>query len=78
MIWEMKISKVQNGYILETTTNDENNANGVTIEKMVIQERNEEIDANVELLYTIMEYFGFSGSKHDKERIYIEVREKNE
>ena len=71
----LKITKVDNGYFFEGSVIMED---GVE-EKIswVIEDSDEdELKAPETLLYDIMDYFGFAGSKHDAERIQI-VREKN-
>ncbi len=62
----VKIEKVNNGFIL---TSDEG---------VVVIEENENKDKDCEaiqrLLYAVLEAFGELGSKHDPERIRIEVQ----
>ena len=70
----LKITKVNNGYILEGWVILED---GVEEERSwVLEEEDDELKVHGALLYFIMDYFGFAGSKHDAERIRI-VREKN-
>lgn len=64
--WQLVITSVNNGYIIEPCEEPIS----------VIQENEkDELKAHEELLYTVMEYFNFQGSKHDAERLKI-VREK--
>lgn len=61
--FELKITKKDNGYSLMGTEID-----------MVFQENESDpLVAELEMLYAVVEYFGFYGSKHDKERIRIEI-----
>jgi len=70
--WGLYIVKANNGYTLEGKFgNDE--LPSVT----VIEETEDGIDYNMSLLWEVMEYFNFGGSKHDKERIRI-IKEKQE
>lgn len=66
--WSLKITRTKNGYCLEGSDN----------EAISIQERDEdELFHHQHLLWEVMEYFNFQGSKHDAERIRV-VREKQE
>ena len=70
--WGLKITKVDNGYLLQGQGDPEDNPL-----IMVIEEQDEdELYHHEHLLWEIMEYFNFQGSKHDPERIRI-VREKS-
>lgn len=73
-MWSIKITRVDNGYILEWE--EDSSEPGETIyHKHVIQEdESDELFHHEGLLWQIMEYFSFGGSKHDPERIRI-VRE---
>jgi hypothetical protein len=63
--WSLKITRVDNGYFLE----------GNDGARIVIQEiEDDELREHEHLLFEVMEYFNFMGSKHDKERIRI-IRE---
>lgn len=60
--WRLIITRVDNGYVLEG--NDES--------RSVIQENErDELSEHIQLLWQVQEYFGFGGSKHDKERIQV-------
>lgn len=67
--WQLTITKTDNGFILEGN------------DLYVVIEEDESVEADLKshssLLYNILEYFGILGSKHDKERIRIEIQ-KNE
>jgi len=64
-LWNLSITRCDNGYIL--TGQDFNT---------VIEDGVDELLSHESLLWRVMEYFDFSGSKHDKERIRI-TREKH-
>jgi len=70
-MWKMTITRVSNGYKITYPPNHK----GTLITEIVIQETEDELKIHEELLWMIMEYFDFSGSKHDIERIRI-IREK--
>jgi hypothetical protein len=64
--WQMKIIRAQNGYTIEFLDDS----------PYAIQENeNDRLKEHEELLWYIMDYFNFQGSKHDLERLRI-VREK--
>ena len=68
MAWWLKIIRNDNGYILHTSDN----------RTLVVQEdKIDDLKAHEELLWEVMEYFNFGGSKHDEERIRV-VREKRD
>ncbi len=65
--WALTIEAVQNGYHLKGTDLD------------IVIEKNEEdpLKGDEVLLFEVMEYFNFGGSRHDAQRIHI-IREKRE
>ena len=72
-MWDLKITSVNNGYTLEGTF-------GMDEEKsidVIEEDEMDELVAGENLLWAVMDYFNFGGSKHDKERIRI-IREKHE
>lgn len=60
--WLLKIEKVQNGYHIKGSELD-----------IVIDEDDGELKAMQGVLWQVLEYFNMQGSKHDPERIYIEI-----
>jgi len=81
MSWYLNITKAANGYVLRWDDEDEDGATVSHTE--VIQDGPDdnadtgELKSGEELLWWVMDYFGFGGSKHDAERIRI-VRVKRE
>jgi hypothetical protein len=78
--FSLKIERVNNGYILYMPDyiEDEHGEIVEIINKRIIQDDDvDELKSYEELLWNVMEYFGFGGSKHDLERIRI-IREKKE
>lgn len=70
MNWELVIKREINGYILQGTGEEGNP------ETRVIEDSPQDnLKSHENLLWEIMNYFNFGGSKHDKERIRIK-REK--
>lgn len=66
--WWLKISRSDNGYRLLGSDDAD----------FVIQARlGDELDQHEQLLWAVMEYFNFEGTKHDPERLRV-VREKRE
>ena len=70
MNWYLNITKAENGYVLRWSDEDEYGAEVIHTEVVEDDER-DQLKSGVELLYRIMEYFGFLGSKHDEERIRV-------
>jgi hypothetical protein len=67
-IWDLHIVRAQNGYILT----DQDGRDSV-----IEEDEQDELKAHEHLLWQIMEYFAFEGSRHDKERIRV-IREKGD
>jgi len=65
--WSLCITRTDNGYYL--TGSDEI--------QTVLQETEDSLSVHEQLLWEVMDYFDFRGSKHDPERIRI-TREKGE
>lgn len=61
--WLLKIERVQNGYHLKGSETD-----------IVIDEDDGELKAMESVLWEVLEYFNMQGSKHDPERIRIEIK----
>lgn len=72
MSYKLIIEKTTNGYILTEPKDEE------TDERKIIIEDNDkdELESAEKLLWKVLNYFDFYGSKHDSERIRI-IREKN-
>ena len=68
MKWDIKIKRVQNGYIMSYD-------NGDGVQEQVYKIKNEQDETNkdhiIDLFYDILEVMGEWGSKHDKRRIKI-------
>jgi predicted house-cleaning noncanonical NTP pyrophosphatase (MazG superfamily) len=73
-MWSITITRGNNGYKL---TWEEDAEDGTTLqqEEYIEDDELDELKSGEELLWRIMEYFGFGGSKHDPERLRV-VREK--
>lgn len=65
------IDRVDNGYIVTLDPNVEG-------DPVVFQDKDNELETFQELLYYIMDYFGHAGSKHDPERIFVEIKKREE
>jgi len=88
MKWELKIKKVENGFVVgyeeelatETKTNFVNDVSSTEINETVFEyKKTDENDTDLEtvedLLYHILEYFGVNYSKHNKRNIQIKIVE---
>lgn len=65
--WLLQIERTKNGYIL--LGND-----GLSV---IEEDDQDELKEHEKLLWAVMEYFGFQGSKHDKQRLRV-MREQQE
>lgn len=65
------IERISNGFIIEGESLIEGDE---VIEKQVIEEDEIRDCKSVQkMLYAVMEYFGLEGSKHDPERVRVEI-----
>jgi len=62
--WSVTITRIDNGYTLC----------GTDTCAVIEDDDNDELKSHEELLWRIIEYFNFQGSKHDAERIRV-IRE---
>lgn len=71
--WSLKITRVGNGYLLEGLGNEL----GEPVKKVIEDDETDKdpLKSHETLLWEVMEYFNFMGSKHDKERLKI-IRQK--
>lgn len=73
MKWKLTIERVDNGYILTGRFGE-----GLVTSVLTITDRESDpLESHEQLLWEVMDYFAFRGSKHDEERIRI-VRQKKE
>lgn len=63
MAFQLTIEKVDNGYLCYSPD--------IESAKVVFEEEEDELSAPESLLWFIMEYFDFAGSKHDAERLFV-------
>ncbi len=64
--WSLTITRTDNGYSLKGSDGTDS---------VIEDSEKDELLSGESLLWTVMEYFNFSGSKHDPERLRI-VRQK--
>jgi hypothetical protein len=69
--WSCTIERVENGYLI--TFNDNSSRSYHVIE----ENENDPLADHERLLWWLMDYFAFNGTKHDSERLRI-VREKRD
>jgi len=69
--WKLTISREMNCYLLEGMVED------ITRKWSVEDDETDELKSHENLLWEVITYFGFGGSKWDEERIKI-VREKKD
>ena len=68
-MWELKIEKINNGFILSYET--ESDDNKIEIIKEVIEESNDENEAMTQLLERVAEYFGSHYDKYAENNLNI-------
>lgn len=76
-MWQLEITRGQNGYRLGYYEDIGEGGARVWQEEYIEDDEGDELKSGEELLWQVMNYFGFGGSKHDPERIRI-IREKRE
>jgi hypothetical protein len=64
--WQVTITRALNGYIIDGMSDV-----GVPYTEVIEDEEMDELKSHEKLLWFIMDYFNFQGSKHDPERIRI-------
>jgi len=67
--WSLTITREFNGYTLKGQSEE-----GAPITFVIEDDPKDELKSHENLLWEIMDYFTFGGSKHDKEQIQIERR----
>ena len=63
------VESTENGYILRSDDRS------YVVQEREVVEGNFDLQALQELLYMVMEEFGYFGSKHDPERLVVEIRD---
>ena len=75
--WGLEIIRVGNGYKIKVANQSGDPAELGYTEEVIEDREEDELRSGEELLWFIMDFFAFGGSKHDKERLRI-VREPGE
>ena len=85
MTWELKIRKVDNGFILEhdeEMTTEEDKVEYEKVERIIqskeVDEDDKDLECAKEMLEEVLEYFAYNYSKHNKRNIKIEIEEVKE
>jgi hypothetical protein len=76
--YEMKIEKVDNGYLLEfpDVRYDADGAETQIVSREVIAEDDSKwghLEAGLVLIFRLMEFFDLTGSKHDERRLQVSI-----
>lgn len=69
--WLLQIERASNGYILLGGDPE----SGIQVVSVIQDDEQDDLLSGENLLWEIMEYFNFQGSKHDEQRLKI-IREK--
>ncbi len=64
--WQLKITHVDNGYLLEGIGDD-----GMPAQWVIEDNDTDELASHESLLWNIMDYFNFGGCKHDAVRLRV-------
>jgi len=72
--WKLSISRVTNGYIIEAVSDIDE----LSVKDVIEDDKKDELASHENLLWAIMDYFNFGGSKHDSERLRIIRNRKGE
>lgn len=72
--WALRIVRVQNGYILEGTTDGD----GFPMTSVIEDDDEDELSSGERLLWEVMDYFSLVGSKYDKERLRVVRRKRGD
>ncbi len=64
---KVQIEQVRNGFIVTSTEG-----------KDVIMESGSEVRGYQNMLYIVLEHLGYFGSKHDAERLFIEIKKQKQ
>lgn len=69
-MWDLKITKADNGFGLRWEEEDEDGR--PCLHEEVIQDDDmDDLKSGQELLWHVINYFSLGGSRHDKERLHI-------
>lgn len=72
---KLTIEYAINGYVLSYYDEELKKINYIVVEEQDVGDN--EARTTQKLLYAIQEHFGLLGSKHDSERCYVKVEDKN-
>jgi hypothetical protein len=76
MKWSAKIDNIDNGFLI--TYVDGGTRVCAYEEKIDVSASEDDLSHVVEMFYDILDFFGKSGSKHDKKRIRITYEKQND
>ena len=68
--WKLNITRADNGYLVESVDTD-NEGNPISVKHVIEDCGQNDLKSHRELLWKVMEFFNFMGSKHDSERIRV-------
>ena len=74
--WSLKITKASNGYILQPM-GDDHEDEGMSVYEEENINKYGELEAMFRALYSVIEYFGVYGSKHDARRLRVVIVDQN-
>ena len=78
-MWDCYIVKAENGYVLNTTQERDDNMVGIISQVFESPETKiGELDATKNLLYAVAERFGVTHSKHNKHNLEIRITGKED
>lgn len=72
--WIFGIKKVSNGYVIQKVNGIDENEQ-FHIEEEVIQQNESEYEATLDLLYSVLDFFGPRSNDHNKKNIKMTLEE---
>jgi hypothetical protein len=72
-VWETKVKKVSNGYFIINKTSD--TVTRLAVAEKPIDSRRAELEAFLEMVLELKDFFGVYNSKHEKLNLKLEIVE---
>lgn len=74
---EIKIQKVDNGYLLTTSSDFPDNPTYMSVYEEKNVDMFHDLETLRELTYDMWHLLGYTGSKHDKQRLFCEIKDQD-
>ena len=73
MAWMLTIERSNNGYVLSTNFDNDEEISHKVIEEE--ENQDSELESAQRLLWEVKEFFGIYHNKHAKKNLYVEIKE---